>query len=247
VKIRRGAGSSATRAVHRVLAGAWRTLEQDPLLRSAAAAASVAAVAVVALLVHEALRIPASAAETLFVIVHPLHVLVGSLTIVRMLVRDVRMTKLPAAMIGYPLAIVIVTITDSLLPFLAELLLALPSRHVHYGFVEYWWIVHPLAAAGILIGLRAPRVQLPRPAILAASALPPLYDMMMAMWRPLDAVSVITVFVFVAASVWLYLAGTACAVALLTSRHGAGPALDRAIARYLDEVQGRYRQGWDRR
>jgi hypothetical protein len=209
--------------------------------RSAAAAGLAAVVAVVVLLVHEALKIPATAAETLFVIAHPLHVFLGALTVMRILVREGRMLRLPAAAISYPLAIVIVTIADSLLPFLAELLLALPSRHVHFGFVEFWWIVHPMAIAGILLGLRASRVHQHRLPVLAISALPPLYDMMMAMWKPLDALAVITVFFFVATSVWVYLAGTAFTIAWLTCHRGTGPALDRTIGRYLDEVQGQDR------
>jgi hypothetical protein len=229
------------RGVGRALARGLRFLQQEPVPRSAATAGLAAVVAVVVLIVHDALKIPAAAAETLFVLVHPLHVFLGALTAMRMLVRGGATPKLKAAAIGYALAIVIVTIADSLLPFLAELLLALPSRHVHFGFVEFWWIVHPMAIAGILLGLRASRVRQHRLPVLVISALPPLYDMMMAMWKPLDALTVVTVFFFAAVSVWFYLAGTAFATAWLTCRHGAGLALDRAIGRHLDEVQGQSR------
>lgn len=234
------------RAAGRALTRTLQLLRHDPLPRSAAGAGLAAVVAVVVLLVHEVLKIPATAAETLFVLVHPLHVFLGALTVVRLLVRDGRMPGLKAAAIGYPLSIAIVTIADSLLPFLAELLLALPSRHVHVGFVEFWWIVHPMAIAGILIGLRASRVHHHRLLVLAISALPPLYDMMMAMWKPLDALAVLTVFLFVAASVWFYLAGTASVLAWMagrrgTGRRGTGTEPRRAIGRYLGEVQGQGR------
>jgi len=168
-------------------------LRPGPVPSSVVLASLGGAIGLLLLLVRGALRIPDTVAEVLFVIAHPLHVFVAAATLVRLLVRSGRFRPLPAAAVSYPLAIAIVTTVDSLLPFLGEWVLALPSRHVHIGFVEFWWIVHPLALAGTAVGLAAPRLRLPPALVLAASILPPAFDMMMAMWNPLDPAAVLTI------------------------------------------------------
>jgi hypothetical protein len=196
------------------------------------------AIGLALLLVRGALRIPDTVAETLFTIVHPVHVFVGTATMVRLLTRSGRFRALPAALISYPLAIALVTITDSLFPYLAEWLLALPSRHVHISFVEIWWLVHPIAIAGIAAGLALPRLRLRPPLVLAASMLPPLFDMIMAMWKALDPAAVVTIALFTGLSVWLYLLGTAAAAAIITRGAAAVPKLNAALAPYLEATVG---------
>lgn len=204
-----------------------------PLRRSVSLAALAGALGLVLLLARGALGIPDTVAEILFVIVHPLHVFVAAATLSRLLARSGRFRPLPAAVIGYPLAIAITTAADSLLPYLGEWLLALPSRHVHVGFVEIWWIVHPLAIAGTAAGLAAPRLPLRPPLVLVASVLPPLFDMMMAMWKPLDPAALVTIAAFTGLSVWVYLLSMAAAAACLTSRSGAASALKSGFDRHL--------------
>jgi hypothetical protein len=222
----------------RMLALAFRTFLHDPWRRSAAMAGLGAIIGAIVLLVHGTLKIPAAATETLFVLVHPAHVCIGAMTMMRVLVREGRVPPIGAAAISYLLSIAIVTIADSLLPFLGELLLSLPSRHVHVGFVEIWWVVHPMAVAGIALALGAPRLRLHPLLVLAASALPPLYDMMMAMWKALDPVAIVTIPLFAALSVWTYLVGTAVVLAGVAHGTGAGSARGRVIGLYLNAVQG---------
>jgi len=213
-------------------------LRSGPVRRSAALAALGGAIGLVLLLVRGALGIPDTVAEVLFVIVHPLHVFVAAATLARLLVRSGRFRSLPAAAVSYPLAIAITTAADSLLPYLGEWLLALPSRHVHVGFVEIWWLVPPLAIAGTAAGLAAPRLPLRPPLVLAASILPPLFDMMMAMWKPLDPAALVTIAVFTSLSVWTFLLSMAAATACITSRSGVASALKTRTDRYLVTLVG---------
>lgn len=208
------------------------------LRRSVALAALGGAIGLALLLVRGALGIPDTVAEVLFVIVHPLHVFVAAATLARLLARPGRLRPLPAAAVGYPLAIAITTAADSLLPYLCEWLLALPSRHVHVGFVEIWWLVHPLAIAGTAAGLAAPRLPLRPPLVLVTSVLPPLFDMMMAMWKPLDPAALVTIAAFTGLSVWTYLLSMAAAAACVTSRSGAASAWNTSFDRHLGALVG---------
>jgi hypothetical protein len=208
--------------------GSWR--------RSVVLASLAGAIALALLVVRGALGIPDTAAEFLFVIVHPLHVFVAAATLVRLVSRSGRLRPLAAAAVSYPLAIAIVTTVDSLLPYLAEWLLVLPSRHVHIGFVEIWWLVHPLAIAGVAAGLAAPRLMLRPPLMLTASLLPPVFDQMMAMWKPLAPAALVTIAAFTGLSVWIYLLATAAAAAAVTCLVHAAPAPQLSVAGYLDAM-----------
>jgi hypothetical protein len=211
-----------------------------PWRRSVVLASLAGAIGLVLLLVRGALGIPDTAAEALFVIVHPLHVFIAAATLVRLLSRPGRLRPLVAAAVGYPLVIAIVTTVDSLLPYLAELLLALPSRHVHIGFVEFWWLVHPLAITGTAAGLAAPRLRLRPRLVLAASLLPPVFDMMMAMWKPLDPAALLTIALFTGLSVWTYLLALAAAAAGVSclARAASGPrfSVDRYLATMVSDT-----------
>jgi len=58
--------------------------------------------------------------------------------------------------IGYFGSIGIATLSDSIIPYLGELMLNLPNRGIHLGFIEKWWLVNPLAVAGVLIACYRP-------------------------------------------------------------------------------------------
>ena len=234
--VKSGAAWVQRLAVH--LMGWSGLFHEGPWRRSIAMAGLGGAISLALLLLRGVLRIPDTVAETLFIMVHPMHVFVAAATMVRLLTRNGRFRSLPATAISYPIAIAIVTITDSLLPYVAEWLLALPSRHVHIGFAEFWWIVHPLAIAGIASGLAVPRLRLRPSLVLAASILPPLFDMMMAMWKPLDPVADITIAVFAGLCVWIYLLGTAAAAAAITRGSSAISKLKATLVPYLEATEG---------
>jgi hypothetical protein len=212
-------------------------MREGPWRQSLVMAGLGAGAGLALLLVRGVLRIPATVTETLFTIVHPAHIFVAAATMARLLDRGGRYSALPAAAISYALAMVIVTFTDSLLPYVAEWLLALPSRHVHIGFVEIWWLVHPLAITGAAAGLAVPRLRLRPPLVLAASVLPPVFDMMMAMWKPLDPAAVVTIAVFTGLSVWAYLLGMAAVVAVLVRGTGSGARLATVMVPCLEAVR----------
>jgi len=75
----------------------WSGLfHEEPWRRSIAMAGLGGAISLALLLFRGVLRIPDTVAETLFIMVHPIHVFVAAATMVRLLTRNGRFRSLPA-------------------------------------------------------------------------------------------------------------------------------------------------------
>ena len=88
---------------------------------------------------------PRSLSTTLFWTLHPLHVLLSALVTTAMFRRHGGLGFWKTLAIGYFGSVGIATLSDCLLPYAGEWLLALPHRGLHLGFIEKWWLVNPLA------------------------------------------------------------------------------------------------------
>ena len=103
-------------------------------------------------------NIPARPAEIIFYVFHPLHVIFSAVVTTALYrrfvspesIRGWRFWKVLA--VGYIGSVGIGTLSDCLIPFWGESLLELPHAHMHIGFIEMWWLINPLAVAGILVG-----------------------------------------------------------------------------------------------
>jgi hypothetical protein len=51
--------------------------------------------------------------------------------------------------------------SDSLISYIREVLLHMPNKGVHIGFIEKWWLVNPLAITGVVIAYFLPKTKLP--------------------------------------------------------------------------------------
>jgi hypothetical protein len=167
-----------------------------------------------ALLVAVALlRFDAGTGETLFRILHPAHVLVSAWATAAMFRFHRPGRLLETIVVGYLGAIVIGTVSDSVIPHLGELLLGLEGGHehghehahggLHIGFIEDWYIVNPLALLGVTLGLLRPRTKLPHFGHVLLSTWASLFHMVMAGAAVLDPGTILVVGVFLFLAVWL--------------------------------------------
>jgi len=148
-------------------------------------------------------------AYKLFYVFHPLHVLLSALVTTSMYMiykchkerKKCRIWQL--LLIGYAGSVGIATLSDSLIPYLGEVLLNLPNRGVHIGFIEEWWLVNPLALAGIAIAYFMPTTKLPHSGHVLLSTWASLFHMLMAMGAVVGWFTYAIVFVFLFISVWL--------------------------------------------
>ncbi|MDD5069334.1 MAG: hypothetical protein PHV17_01265 [Candidatus Omnitrophica bacterium] len=155
--------------------------------------------------------IPQHVSYKAFYIFHPAHVLLSSLVTASMyhLHQCPRGSKhrcnlFMFILVGFIGSVGIATLSDSLIPYLGEVLLDLPHRHAHIGFIEKWWLINPLAFAGILIAYFKPQTKFPHLGHVLISTWASLFHMLMAKGELALSFSVyIVIFIFLFIAVWL--------------------------------------------
>ena len=149
------------------------------------------------------MQVPRSTSMWLFWSLHPTHVLLSALVTTAMFTLHGRRTLLGTVVIGYLGSVGIASLSDCIIPYLAENLLDLPNRGIHLGFIEKWWLVNPLAAAGIVLGYLWPRTQLPHAGHVLLSTWASLFHMTMAMGENFSLLGYTAVTVFLFLAVWV--------------------------------------------
>jgi len=149
------------------------------------------------------------ASYSIFYTLHPIHVLLSALVTASMY----KINKYGhmkgkcklwiLLMIGYIGSIGIATTSDSLIPYLGEVLLHMPNRDLHIGFIEKWWLVNPLAIAGVVIAYFWPKTKFPHAGHVLLSTWTSLFHIMMAKGETLGALSYVTIFLFLFLAVWI--------------------------------------------
>jgi len=149
-----------------------------------------------------------------FYVLHPLHVFLSALVTAAMYKLHTcsrigsncikgRCNFWKLTIIGYVGSVGIATISDSLIPYVAEYLLGMPNRGIHLGFIEKWWLVNPLALLGIIIAWVRPRTKFPHAGHVLLSTWASLFHMIMAKIEIAGWFSYVAIFIFLFLAVWL--------------------------------------------
>lgn len=154
-------------------------------------------------------NIPYRVSYTAFYIFHPIHVLLSALVTSSMY--DIYKRRNSGGgyklwhllVIGYVGSVGIATLSDSVIPYLGEILLDMPKREIHIGFIEEWWLVNPLAMLGIAIAYLRPATKFPHAGHVLLSTWASLFHVMMAANWPIGWVSYIAIFLFLFIAVWI--------------------------------------------
>ena len=159
-------------------------------------------------------NIPSQLSYNIFYVLHPMHVVLSALVTASMyklhkcgrisgkcLKGECNFWSL--LIIGYAGSIGIATISDSIIPYLGEILLDMPNREIHIGFIEKWWLVNPLAILGIAIAYFRPRTKFPHSGHILLSTWASLFHILMATGRTLSWFSYLAIFSFLFVAVWL--------------------------------------------
>jgi len=161
---------------------------------------AVTGIVIMALVIH--VRLPRETSSILFWTFHPLHVVLSALVTAGMYRLHSAGTLWRTLLIGYVGAIGIATLSDSIIPYVGELLLDLPNRGIHLGVIERWWLVNPLALAGIALAYIRPRTKFPHAAHVLLSTWASLFHITMAMGAEISVATAILVAVFLFLAVW---------------------------------------------
>ena len=146
---------------------------------------------------------------SIFYTLHPIHVLLSALVTASMYEINKcgymkgKCNLWILLMIGYIGSIGIATTSDSLIPYLGEVLLHMPNRGIHIGFIEKWWLVNPLAIAGVVIAYFWPKTKFPHAGHVLLSTWTSLFHIIMAKGETLSVLSYVTIFLFLFLAVWI--------------------------------------------
>ena len=148
-------------------------------------------------------HVPRNASVTLFWSLHPLHVLLSALVTSAMFTLHGRRNVWKTIVVGYVGSVGIATLSDCIIPYVGEILVNLPHRGIHLGFIEKWWLVNPLAAAGICLGYLWPHTRLPHAGHVLLSTWASLFHMTMAMGGEFGVATYLALTVFLFLAVWV--------------------------------------------
>jgi hypothetical protein len=148
-------------------------------------------------------HLPKEISAGLFWTFHPLHVVLSGFVTAAMYRLHGNHRLWQTLWIGYVGAIGIATLSDSLIPYAGELLLDLPHRGVHIGAIEKWWLVNPLAVAGVALAFVRPRTKFPHAGHVLLSTWASLFHMTMALGTDVDAATMVLIATFLFLAVWI--------------------------------------------
>jgi len=142
--------------------------------------------------------------STIFFILHPTHVVLSA--IVTTAIYKLHETKFKyfwGIVIGYFGSIGIATLSDSIIPFLGELILNLPNKGIHIGFLEKPLLTNSAAFLGIAFAILRPSTKFPHSGHVLISTWASLFHIIMAMGKPVNLITFTAIFVFLFLAVWL--------------------------------------------
>jgi len=150
-------------------------------------------------------NMPPRTSYTVFYVLHPLHVVLSALVTASIYKLHRRGAKLwPMVVVGYLGSIGIATISDSIIPYVGEVLLPFEKEelHLHLGFIEEWWLVNPAALLGIGIAYLRPKTKFPHGGHVLLSTWASSFHIIMVLRGPIDYFLIIPLFAFLFLAVW---------------------------------------------
>jgi len=134
--------------------------------------------------------------QNIFFILHPTHVLLSALVTTTLYMRYGKRKIWLTILIGYTGSIGIATMSDSIIPYLGEVLLDLPNPGVHIGFIEEPLLTNTPAFVGILIGYWKGTTKFPHAGHVLISTWASLFHIIM-------GIQTVGIFIFLFLAVWL--------------------------------------------
>jgi len=141
--------------------------------------------------------------HTVFYILHPLHITLSAIVTTAMYKKHGNGKLWVIILIGYFGSIGVATLSDSVIPYLGEILLNLPNRGIHIGFIEEWQIVNAAAIIGVAIGYWKPITRLPHFGHVLISTWASLFHIIMALGETANLSTFMIIFLFLFLAVWI--------------------------------------------
>lgn len=153
--------------------------------------------------------------EKIFYVFHPGHVFLSAIVTASMFqFHSKRKQIIAVLLVGFFGSLGIGTLSDSLIPYVGEVLLGMRiethaheqagfAHEAHIGFIEGWYIVIPAAIAGVLIALFKPRTKIPHAGHVLLSTWASSFHMLMAIGGNISVFKIVGSFGFLFLAVLL--------------------------------------------
>jgi len=141
--------------------------------------------------------------QNVFYVLHPTHVFLSALVTTTIYMKFNEKKIWLAILIGYSGSIGIATMSDSIIPYLGEVLLDLPNRGTHIGFIERPLLTNIPALLGILLGYWKGVTKFPHAGHVLISTWASLFHIIMALSITVSWIQIIGIFIFLFIAVWL--------------------------------------------
>ncbi len=148
--------------------------------------------------------LPYNISYNIFYVLHPLHIVFSAFATSAMYhLHKKKLSLWKWFLISYIGSVGTCTISDSVIPYLSEVLLNMPHREIHLGFVEEWWLVNSVAVISIAISYFIKMTKIPHFLHVLVSTWASLFHIIMASGITLNFVTYITIFIFLFITVWI--------------------------------------------
>ena len=155
-------------------------------------------------------NMPKEAAHEMFFVFHPLHVLLSALVTASVFKLHTcpkgggKRCNLPILLaIGFVGSVGIATLSDSIIPYLGEVLVGMPHSQHHIGFLEKWWLISGVAVVGIIIAYFNPSTKFPHAGHVLISTWASLFHILMAKGENVHFLAYAGIFAFLFIAVWI--------------------------------------------
>lgn len=148
-------------------------------------------------------HISPATSHNIFYVLHPAHVVLSALVTVSMFRTHNGGSNIWLMLIvGYFGSVGIATLSDSVIPFIGEVLLDVPNRGIHLGFIDKWWLVNPLALIGVAIAYFVKGTKFPHTGHVLLSTWASVFHLLMGKVQGISTTSSLVIFVFLFIAVW---------------------------------------------
>ena len=106
-------------------------------------------------------------------------------------------------LIGCVGSIGVATLSDSVMPYIGEVMLGMHGAHMHVGFIEKWWLIVMLAVIGIMIAYVNPTTRFPHAAHVFVSTWASLFHVLMVVPKNAGIFVYLGIFIFLFIAVWV--------------------------------------------
>jgi hypothetical protein len=155
------------------------------------------------LIVWNQLASVSSVSEEIFYILHPTHILLSAIVTTTIFLKYQKRKIWIAIVIGYIGSIGIATLSDSLIPYIGELILGLPNTGIHIGFIEEPFLTNPPAFIGIILAIWKGTTKFPHAGHVLMSTWASLFHVIMALGSTVSIIQMVGIFIFLFFAVWI--------------------------------------------